>query len=134
MRRVAAVLAYAVALVSGGAAAHAAWADTARATSGALGASTVAVPTATCGFSLLGSQGFAWAAVAGATGYRVHHGAGGATVTDVSAAQTTFSTSTPVSGGTFYVRTRHAYPSVEWTSAASNQLTYTVTALSASCS
>lgn len=112
-------------LLAGAAAAHAVWVDAGAATSGALTVASVPTTTVTCGSATLVGRNFTWTAVAGATGYRLRHGPGGATVTDVSAATLSFEAADTTAGSTFWVLVRRAYPAVEWVSPASNVRTYT---------
>ncbi|GAB4085840.1 hypothetical protein GCM10028784_24700 [Myceligenerans cantabricum] len=100
------------------------WTDQGTVRSGTLGTGAVPATTATCGALGVLTVTFQWAAVDGATSYVVHHGPGGSSTEVVTGTQ--FTTTSPISGGTFWVVAQREFPGTTWASAESNQLTYTV--------
>ncbi|MCZ4499748.1 MAG: signal peptidase [Marmoricola sp.] len=107
----------------------AAWTDPAAANGAALTAGTIAAPaTFTCGGLGVLSVQFSWSAVAGATNYTVHYGAGGASTTTITGTSATLTAA--ISGGTAWVEANRSFGSTTWTSAASTTRTYTVAVVS----
>lgn len=115
-----------VASLTGTPATSAAFTDSAVATSGALTSTTVPAPVVTCGTLAVGSARINWTAVAGATGYRVHSGANGATVTTVGPGVTSQTYTGLISGGTFWVEALRDFGTVQWESVSSNTASYSV--------
>ncbi len=105
------------------------WTNAVSITGTTFTAGTIAVPaTFTCGGLGVLSVQFNWAAVAGATSYTLHYGAGGASTTTVAGTSATITSA--ISGGTSWVRANRNFGSTTWTSAASNTRTYTVAVVS----
>lgn len=125
----------AVLVLGGAVAAQAAWSDSATANSGSVGAFALVTPVARCAGLQIGSTDVRWAAVPGATGYRVHYGSGASQSEDVGPGVTTYRLLGLVTGGTFRVEALRDYPQVEWRSPPSNDVTYTnLLALLGTCS
>lgn len=105
------------------------WTDPTAASGADLTAGTIAAPaTFTCGSLGVLSVQFNWSAVAGATNYTVHYGAGGASTATITG--TTATLTAAVSGGTAWVEANRNFGSTTWTSAASTSRTYTVAVVS----
>ncbi|GAA3831674.1 signal peptidase I [Nocardioides panacisoli] len=101
------------------------WTDPVDVTGSAFVSTTVPAPTLSCGALGLLSVTFNWTAVSGATGYQLT--AGGTTY---AVAGTTKTITAVITGGTATVKALRDFGSTTWTSAASNQRTYTVAAVS----
>lgn len=102
-----------------------AWTDDVPLTGTSLTSTTVAAPSLSCGTLGVFSVTFNWTAVSGATSYQLT--AGGTTST---VSGTTKTITAVISGGTATVKAVRDFGSTTWTSAASNQRTYTVAAVS----
>ncbi|MDP3967966.1 MAG: hypothetical protein Q8Q02_06765 [Nocardioides sp.] len=108
----------------------ASWTDSATA-GGTFSALTVAPsPSFNCGGLGLLSVTFSWTAVAGATSYTVHYGAGGSQTRNVTAPSTSTTITSAISSGTAWVVVNRNFGSVTWSSVASNTRTYTVAVVS----
>lgn len=109
--------------------ARAAWTDPVAVSGSTVGTYTVPAPaTFTCGGLGVLSVAFNWTAVAGATSYTLHYGAGGAQTKAVTGTSTTVVAA--ISGGTAWLQANRNYGATTWTSAASATRTYTVAAVS----
>ena len=92
-----------------------------------VGTYTVPAPaTFTCGALGVLSVTFNWTAVAGATNYTLHYGAGGALTKAVTGTSTTVVAA--ISGGTAWLQANRNFGSTTWVSAPSQTRTYTVAA------
>ena len=107
------------------------WTDPATVSGSSYTAGVVGAPVVTCTTGLATVR-FNWAAVPGATGYRVHYGSGGGTL-DVGSAVTSYAI-TLLGSGTFWVEALRAFPSVAWESVASNKKNYSVATVLLTCS
>ena len=109
--------------------ARAAWGDTVSVSGSSVGTYTVPAPaTFTCGALGVLSVTFNWTAVAGATNYTLHYGAGGALTKAVTGTSTTVVAA--ISGGTAWLQANRNFGSTTWVSAPSQTRTYTVAAVS----
>lgn len=105
------------------------WTDPAPVTGTTLTAYTLPAPaTFTCGGLGVLSVSFSWTAVAGATGYTLHYGPGGATTRTVTGTSTTVTSA--ISGGTAWVVANRSFGSTTWSSVASGTRSYTVAVVS----
>lgn len=107
----------------------AAWTDEVGVSGTTLTAYTVPPSSSfTCGSVGAFSVRFNWTAVAGATSYTLHFGAGGGDTATTTG--TTATITTAVSGGTAWVEVNRSFGPVTWTSVASQTRTYTVAVVS----
>jgi signal peptidase I len=107
------------------------WTKAAPITGTTFTANTIAAPaTFTCGGLGLLSVTFNWESVAGATGYTLHYGSGGATTKTVTGTSTSTSITSAISGGTAWIVADRNFGSVTWNSGPSNTRTYTVAVVS----
>ena len=127
-RSVLAPLAAAALVCAGVPAAYAYWTDPATSTTGTFSAGTVTAPTLSCGALGVLSVTFNWTAVAGATSYTLHYGAGGAST--LNTASTTATLVAAITGGTAWVVAHREFASTTWSSVGSNTRTYTVAVVS----
>ncbi len=101
------------------------WTDPVPITGSSYGAVTLPTTTVACGILQVLTTSLTWTAAAGATGYRLHYGAGGATTETVGSGVTSKAFNT-VGSGTFWVETLRSFGPNDWVSAISNKKAYTV--------